>query len=83
MKKACIKTLYHLFSFLSNCTNGFKPFVKYKLMLGALIIGFAANSCKPAPSEVTCYDPVPDVTCYVAPAPDDTAYSEEPTSEEL
>ena len=46
MKHNLIKPLYHLFAFLSDCTNGFKPFVKYKLVLGALLVGISASSCK-------------------------------------
>ena len=44
MKKSSIKILYRLFAFLSDKTNGFAPFVKYKLTLGALLIGFGACS---------------------------------------
>ena len=46
MKHNLIKPLYHLFAFLSDCTNGFKPFVKYKLVLGALLVGISATGCK-------------------------------------
>ena len=46
MKKAGIKTLYRLFSFLSDSIGGFNPFVRYKLVLGALLIGLTANACK-------------------------------------
>ena len=53
MKKNSIKTLYRLFSFLSDFTNGFKPFVKYKLILGSLLIGLTATSCKPKSAENT------------------------------
>ena len=67
MKKNCVKILYRLFSFLSDRTNGFKPFVKYKFIFGALLIGVATTSCfKP-----TCYEPVAP-TCYAPPAPEDT-----------
>ena len=44
MKKTSIKTLYRLFAFLSDKTNGFAPFVKYKLTLGAVLIGLGACS---------------------------------------
>ena len=55
MKKTSIRTLYHLFAFLSDKTNGFAPFVKYKISLGVLLIGISTNSCKKmAP---TCYIP--------------------------
>ena len=44
MKKSSIKFLYRLFAFLSDKTNGFAPFVKYKLTLGAVLIGLGACS---------------------------------------
>lgn len=44
MKKIRIKILYRLFAYLSDKTNGFAPFVKYKLTLGALLIGIGACS---------------------------------------
>ena len=44
MKKSSIKILYRLFAFLSDKTNGFAPFVKYKLTLGAVLIGLGACS---------------------------------------
>ena len=46
MKTQGIKTLYRLFAYLSDHTNGFRPFVHYKLMLGALLISLTANACK-------------------------------------
>ena len=55
LKKTSIKTLYRLFAFLSDKTNGFAPFVKYKLTLGALLIGLGAcsNNIKKSPEEET------------------------------
>jgi TonB family protein len=44
MKHTSIKILYHFFSFLSDKTNGFALFVKYKLALGALLLGISATS---------------------------------------
>ena len=44
MKKSSIKILYRLFAFLSDRTNGFAPFVKYKLTLGVILIGLGACS---------------------------------------
>ena len=68
MKKNGIKTLYRLFSFLSDCTNGFKPFVKYKLILGSLLIGLTATSCKPkqTPEKATINEKEPEeeILCY-------------------
>ena len=72
MKKTGIKILYRLFSFLSDRTNGFKPFVKYKFIFGALLIGVTTTSCNILPPEISCYDTMPEVTCYVAPPPVDT-----------
>ena len=55
MKKRSIKILYRLFSSLSDKTNGFTPFVTYKLALGALLIGIGAgsSSCKKTQSSGT------------------------------
>ena len=68
MKKTGIKTLYRLFSFLSDCTNGFKPFVKYKLILGSLLIGLTATSCKPEQTSKTATidgkEPEQQILCY-------------------
>ena len=61
MKYKSIKTLYSLFSFLSDKTNGFKPFVKYKLLLGTLLIGISTTACKNKTV----------ITCYETSAPDD------------
>lgn len=71
MKKNGIKILFHLFSFLSDRTNGFSPFVKYKLMSGALLVGIGTTSCNKINAAVTqdnnkqdnretdmCYKPV-------------------------
>ena len=46
MKNGNAKIFYRLFSFLSDFTNGFKPFVKYKLIPGSLLIGLTVTSCK-------------------------------------
>ena len=63
MKQTSIKTLYRLFAYLSDRTNGFKPFVHYKLMLGALLISLTANACKGKPTPtVPVADPEPEVT---------------------
>ena len=68
MKKGSIKTLYRLFSFLSDCTNGFKPFVRYKLILGSLLIGLTATSCKPEQTSKTATiddkEPEQQILCY-------------------
>ena len=72
MKTQGIKTLYRLFAYLSDRTNGFRPFVHYKLMLGALLISLTANACKGKPTPaVPVADPEPDadVLCYEAKTP--------------
>ena len=83
MKYRSIKTLYRIFSFLSDKTNGFKPFVKYKLLLGTLLIGISATACKnkTVPEDV-CYVPVlPDeIMCYEPAAPNDTILKQEKDS---
>ena len=73
MKKSFIKILYRLFAFLSDCTNGYKLFVKYKLILGTLLIGLTTTSCGNSPfRQTSCYEPVAidtiPATCYVMPA---------------
>ncbi len=63
--------MFRLFSFLSDKTGGARFFVKYKLLLGTLIVGFiaSASSCKPKKNDVSCYviATEPDsiyTTCY-------------------
>ena len=77
MKKIGIKILYRLFAFLSDRTGGFKLFVKYKLILGALLVVSVpmTTSCVECYDPVvpiddieepTCYDPVPtEPYCYI------------------
>ena len=75
MKTQGIKTLYRLFAYLSDRTNGFKPFVHYKLMLGALLISLTANACKgkstPATTDAAPQEPedIPVVQCYESATP--------------
>lgn len=73
MKIRSYKILFRFFSFLSDKTNGAPLFVKYKLLLGTLIISIAGSSAnamskikgvndtiipiKPEIGEVTCYKP--------------------------
>ena len=73
MKQTGIKTLYRLFAYLSDCTNGFRPFAHYKLMLGALLISLTANACKGKPTPtvpVADPDEWDNVMCYEPAAPD-------------
>ena len=68
MKKSSIKILFRLFVFLSDKTNGFAPFVKYKLTLGALLIGIGtSSSCSKAQStdvRNTSDSIIENPTCY-------------------
>lgn len=72
MKLKSYKFLFGIFSFLSDKTNGAPLFVKYKLLLGTLILGIASSqagnyskkaiinrtdSIVPIMEEVTCYKP--------------------------
>jgi len=64
MKIKSYRTLYRFFSFLSDKTNGASFFVKYKLALGALLIGLTTVSCSNDEEEempIMCYD-MPSVT---------------------
>ena len=45
MKLRSYHLLFRFFSFLSDKTNGFSLFARYKLALGTLIIGLTASSC--------------------------------------
>ncbi|MFV0467521.1 MAG: energy transducer TonB [Dysgonomonas sp.] len=73
MKLKSYNILFRIFSFLSDKTNGAPFFVKYKLLLGTLILGLVASVSAKAqkkemvsdtislrsavPSEITCYKP--------------------------
>lgn len=52
MKLKLYKSIFYVFSFLSDKTNGASFFVKYKLLLGTLIIGLAGTSAKAQKKEV-------------------------------
>lgn len=61
MKVKFYQTFYHLFSYLSDKTNGASICVKYKLILGSLLIGLTTVSCSKDEEEdplLMCYDPV-------------------------
>ncbi|MDU1889496.1 MAG: hypothetical protein E6767_02295 [Dysgonomonas sp.] len=70
MKIKSYNLLFRIFSYLSDKTNGAPFFVKYKLMIGTLIIGLTSVSCGKAKQAVTCYDMQPveadsvQITCY-------------------
>lgn len=72
MKIKSYRILFRFFSFLSDKTNGAPLFVKYKLLLGTLILGITTSSAnamskmkmsndtipaKPDHAEITCYKP--------------------------
>lgn len=59
MKIKSYNFLYRIFSFMSDKTNGASFFVKYKLILGALLIGLSTVSCgdgEDEPEIIMCYD---------------------------
>lgn len=56
MKIKSYRILFHFFSFLSDKTNGTPFFVKYKLLLGTIIIGLTTSSCNKSKNTVTCYE---------------------------
>ena len=69
MKIKSYKIMFRILSYLSDKTNGAQFFVKYKLLLGTLIIGLAGSTAsakaqnkntdtvpvKPRPERITCY----------------------------
>jgi hypothetical protein len=69
MKTKFYRLSYRLLSFLSDKTNGFHLFAKYKVMLGTLIIGLSASSCANELDEntdnVDDENKYPPVTCYL------------------
>lgn len=68
MKVNSYRFLYRIFSFLSDKTNGASLFVKYKLILGALLVGIAVVSCDKDEEE-------PEPTCYLVYNPEEEAKS--------
>jgi hypothetical protein len=67
MKTKFYRLSYRLLSFLSDKTNGFHLFAKYKVMLGTLIIGLSAFSCaNELDEDADDSDEYPQVTCYFA-----------------
>lgn len=63
MKTKLYQTFYYLFSYLSDKTNGASIVVKYKLILGSLLIGLTVTSCdkdKEDEPEVSCYLTTPE-----------------------
>lgn len=63
MKVKFYQTFYHLFSYLSDKTNGASICVKHKLILGSLLIGLTTISCdkdKEDEPEISCYLTTPE-----------------------
>ncbi|MDR1092041.1 MAG: hypothetical protein LBL79_13275 [Prevotella sp.] len=73
MKKKLYYFLFRIFSYLSDRTNGVSFIVKYKLIIGTLIVGMSAcnaasgegpkgkEAVEPEPVDtmnIVCYDPV-------------------------
>lgn len=58
MKIRSYKFLFRIFSFLSDKTNGASLFVKYKLVLGALLVSLTTVSCDRDDDKeiIMCYD---------------------------
>ena len=74
IKFSLFSSLYRFFSFLSDKSKGNVFFVKYKVLLGSLIIGLSATGCatRNETPEIMCYDPaVPNDTTISASAPDE------------
>ncbi len=75
MKIKFYRAFFRLFSYLSDKTNGFPLFVKYKILLGTIIVGVTTTAC---PSRIIhCYVPPyvdndTNVRCYKAAIPTDT-----------
>lgn len=56
MKIKSYRFLFRIVSYLADKTNGAGLFVKYKLLLGTLIIGVAGAACGKKKPQVSCYD---------------------------
>ncbi|MDR0798765.1 MAG: energy transducer TonB [Dysgonamonadaceae bacterium] len=79
MKTKSYRLLFRVFSFLSDKTNGFPLFAKYKLLLGTLILGLSATSCTNKKTmQAVCYEPalpqdtIEPIMCYEPAVPQDT-----------
>lgn len=59
MRLRIFKILYSCICFLSDKTNGFRIFVKYKILLGTVILALTNGGCKPIVGLFTCYVPCP------------------------
>lgn len=84
MKLHSYRLIFRLFSFLSDKTNGFSLFAKYKLAIGTLILGLTATSCAEKKNTVasgndTKEDAEVQSTCYFAIIPTDEEAEEKDT----
>lgn len=76
MRIKSYRLLFHFFSFLSDKTNGMPLFVKYKVLLGTLILALASSSASKAQNKVTTVVEKPPtqeerITCYKPSLPKD------------
>lgn len=75
MKIKSYRFLFRIFSFLSDKTNGASLFVKYKLVLGALLVGLTTVSCGDDEDE-------PEMTCYLTVSPEVVPDSESKSAQD-
>ena len=73
MKRRICSLLYSLSSWLADRTGGFKPVVRWKLLLGTLLVGGIATSqsCTGGKAPETVPADTVQVTCYMPAPPDD------------
>ncbi len=72
MKIKFYRAFFRLFSYLSDKTNGFPLFVKYKILLGTIIVGVTTTAC-PSSRIICCYvPPRPDSDTNILSMPNDT-----------
>ncbi len=69
IKQAFYRLAYRAASRLSDISGGKALFVRWKVALAAVLLGFTAVSLTGCPGETTCYEPV-EPTCYAPVAPE-------------
>ena len=74
IKFSLFSSLFQFFSFLSDKNKGNVFFVKYKVLLGSLILGLSTTGCATR-DEVPEKEEPPVVTCYMIYLPDSTSTS--------
>ena len=74
IKFSLFSSLFRFFSFLSDKNKGNVFFVKYKVLLGSLILGLSASGCA-SRDEIPEKEEPPAVTCYAMYQPDSTSTS--------